>query len=87
VDLEFKKWLFNLLGETYYRELDKRSVQFKFGSHDMEDGTMRKLMARFEQLKRAFRKNTPDMKLDLPEPLDTLSIPGRVRRGELVIKK
>lgn len=36
---------------------------------------------------RKFAKNTRDTKMDLPEPLDTLSINGKVVKGELTITK
>lgn len=44
-------------------------------------------MKTFEGYKKRFAKHTRDTKMDLPEPLDTLSINGKVVRGELTITK
>jgi hypothetical protein len=42
-------------------------------------------MKAFDAHKRTFSNNTHEMKLDLPEPLDKLNVPGKVSEGELTI--
>jgi hypothetical protein len=46
---------------------------------------MRVLMKDFDERKKKFSNNARDMKLDLPEPLENLNIPGKVLEGELTI--
>ena len=46
---------------------------------------MRAVMKVFDEKKRKFSNNVRNMKLDLPEPLDNLNIPGKVSGGEVTI--
>jgi hypothetical protein len=87
IDLEFKKWLYDLIGPEYYRKLDPRRFNFNSGSHDVESGQMRELMKKFDGIKRKFRSDYRNMRLDLPDPLHNLTIEGRVRGGEITISK
>ena len=48
---------------------------------------MRAVIKQFDSMKRKFSNNVPDMKLDLPGQLSGVSIPGRVKEGELKITK
>lgn len=51
----------------------------------MEGGQMRELMKRFGARKKIFSNNLQETKLDLPEPLDKLNVPGKIKEGELTI--
>jgi hypothetical protein len=46
---------------------------------------MRKLMEEFSKRKRSFGDNQWRMKMDLPEPLDNLTMDNRVVQGEFTI--
>jgi hypothetical protein len=60
----------------------------KAASHASETAAMRKLMERFDDCKEKFDPlDTRDIRLDLPPPLENLSIPGVVRSGEITIKR
>jgi hypothetical protein len=48
---------------------------------------MRELMKKFDGMKRKFRSDYRSMRLDLPEPLQNLTIEGKVRGGEITITK
>lgn len=48
---------------------------------------MRTLMKTFDTLKKRFEKDTDDMILELPHPLNTLTIEGIVSEGMLTITK
>lgn len=48
---------------------------------------MRELMKKFEAHKKAFTQSSPEMRIDLPKPLDRLTISKVVDRGELIITK
>lgn len=48
---------------------------------------MRELMRAFERDKKAFRRASGDMYIDLPKPLAQLNVPGVVDQGKLVIRK
>jgi hypothetical protein len=82
VDLQFKNWLRFLIGDQHYRELDKNGELGKVNSHELEGVGMRELMKKFDILKRNFRRDGRDRRLDLPEPHENLDIPGRVKEGE-----
>jgi hypothetical protein len=46
---------------------------------------MRELMIQFEAYKRKFNNNHRDIKIDLPEPLDDITIGTKVVGGEMTI--
>jgi hypothetical protein len=48
---------------------------------------MRTLMKKFDVLKKRFTADTDEMTLELPEPLNTLTIDGIVSEGEITITK
>jgi hypothetical protein len=48
---------------------------------------MRLLMSRFEAEKKIFCADSDDVELELPAPLHTLNIPGRVEQGSLIISQ
>jgi hypothetical protein len=85
IDLAFKRWLKDLLGEANYRELDQGQLAHKISSHDAEGGRMRKLMKEFNIHKGKFRKDQRDIQMDLPEPLHNLDMGNRVVGGEITI--
>ncbi|KAH0538333.1 hypothetical protein FGG08_005068 [Glutinoglossum americanum] len=87
IDLAFKKWLRDLLGEKNYQQLDQTQLVHKISSHDTEGQQMRELMKEFNKLKRKFKKDHRDMKIDLPEPLHNLDMDNRVIGGEITITK
>jgi hypothetical protein len=53
----------------------------------METAEMRLLMSNFEAAKKMFCADSGDVELELPAPLDTLNIPGRVEQGSLIISQ
>jgi hypothetical protein len=85
IDMAFKRWLKDLLGEGNYRELDQGQLAHKISSHDTEGGRMRKLMKDFNIHKRKFKKDQRDIQMDLPEPLHNLAMDNRVVGGEITI--
>jgi hypothetical protein len=66
--------------------LDPKSNGKKI-SKTSESSRMRRIMKQFDSYKRNFEGNTPAMKIDLPEPIDKISISGKINQGELTIKK
>jgi hypothetical protein len=48
---------------------------------------MRAVMKKFVIHKELFKRDTEDIILDLPDPLKELTIPGRVKEGEIIIPK
>jgi len=87
IDLEFKKWLRTVLGEGNYLLLDPDSEGQAITPYAREGRAMRHIMREFDLFKREFKNDGRDIKMDLPEPLNTLTIPGRVDEGELIITK
>ncbi|KAI9776338.1 MAG: hypothetical protein M1839_000418 [Geoglossum umbratile] len=85
IDLAFKKWLRDLLGEKNYQKLDQAQLAHKISSHHTEGKQMRQLMKGFNTLKFKFRKDQRDMKMDLPDPLHNLDMDNRVVGGEITI--
>jgi hypothetical protein len=71
----------------YYRKIDANMDWNNTSSHAIEGKQMRMLMKSFERHKRRFRKDYPDIKMDLPEPLQNLTIDGKVDQGEITITK
>jgi hypothetical protein len=85
VDQNFKRWLKALLGDNCYRKLDpSNQIEDRSGSV-VEGGGMRALMKHFGQHKRRFRHDQRDICIDLPEPLENLSIEGRVVDGQITL--
>jgi hypothetical protein len=85
IDLAFKKWLRNLLGEKYYQMLDQAQLAYKISSHHTEGRPMRELMNDFNILKKKFKKGNRDMRIDLPKPLDNLDMDNIVIGGQITI--
>jgi hypothetical protein len=81
------RWLRSKLGEQYYRELDPNLDIDKDAFHASESPAMRYLMQKFDERKQAFDENSGDFYLDLPEPLDALTISGVVNQGEMLISR
>ena len=71
----------------HYAEIDPvNAKQRRISLHAGETGVMRQLINQFNFKKAVFSNSTTsDIKLDLPAPLNTLTIEGRVKEGELVI--
>lgn len=86
VNLEFRKWLRQLLGDKNYQKLDPYMEMSKITSHATEGPALRDLMKAFDAWKRGFTKNFGrDIPIDLPAPLQDLDIPGKVNHGEITI--
>ncbi|OAP64492.1 hypothetical protein AYL99_00464 [Fonsecaea erecta] len=85
IDIAFKEWLRELLGNKYYERLDRNQDLQRITSHTCESKAMRQLMKSFDVLKKQFHKNHRDMALDLPEPLHNLTLDNRVDGGEIKI--
>jgi len=85
IDLAFKNWLRNLLGEANYQCLDPGANYKQISSHPFEGTQMRELMKGFNLLKEHFRPDGRDSLLDLPRPLDGLNLDNKIRDGEVVI--
>jgi hypothetical protein len=85
VNLAFKRWLKDLLGNELYQDLDQGQISYKISSHDTEGERMRNLMKAFEIRKQRFTVGSRDIRLDLPEPLHNLSLPDRVNCGRITI--
>ncbi|KIW81283.1 hypothetical protein Z517_04308 [Fonsecaea pedrosoi CBS 271.37] len=85
IDIAFKEWLRQQLGNKYYEKLDLNQDLQRVSSHTCESKAMRELMKSFDVLKKQFHKNHRDMALDLPAPLHNLTLEGRVDCGEIKI--
>ena len=69
-----------------YERIDPNTVMGKITSHVMEGEAMRELMKDFDIRKKLFTGlEDDDIRLELPRPLDGLSIPGKVEEGDFVI--
>jgi hypothetical protein len=75
------------LGPDNYRKLEPRSVGQKISQSATEGRWMRELMKEFDKKKRIFCNDGSSMKIDLPEPLANLNLPGKVEGGEFTITK
>lgn len=85
IDQAFKDWLRDLLTDEYYLQLDPDAdLNNMYG---IECEAIRKIMSEFDTIKREFHKESGDMFLDLPEPLNNLTLPGRVDGGQVTITK
>lgn len=67
--------------------LDPLNTKGRITVHTTEHGEIRKLVQDFIKQKKIFSERSQDVRLDLPASLAGLSIPGRVREGELTIKR
>jgi len=85
INLAFKMWLKNLLGERRYQELDEGQMHYKISSHDAEAERMRDLISKFDVHKRKFKRGYRDIKIDLPEPFENLNLDDRVSGGQITI--
>ena len=56
----------------------------KISSHHAEGERMRELMKAFEIQKKGFTTNSRDIRIDLPEPFENLTMEG-VAEGEITI--
>lgn len=84
IDVHFKQWLSNVLGERYYKKLDPESRRSGISTIS-ENSQMRYVIKQFDAYKKKFSSKSPLMKIDLPEPLKNINIPGKVNQGELTI--
>jgi hypothetical protein len=48
---------------------------------------MREIISQFQRYRTKFNGNFQEVRMDLPEPLDDISIPLKVVRGEMTITK
>lgn len=85
INLAFKRWLKNLIGERNYQQLDQTLLIHKISSHDVEGEYMRELMKNFDIHKRKFKEGHRDIKMDLPGPLENLNIENTVVGGQFII--
>ena len=85
INVAFKQWLRDLIGEEKYQQLDQVKISYKISSHDAEGERMRILMKRFEVRKKRFVKDGRDVRIELPEPFHNLNIPDRVDKGLILI--
>lgn len=86
IDLAFKRWLKDLLGQSNYLILDPEN-EGEIRSHAAEGERMRELMKAFTRKKISFKNNVGDIRIGLPSPLDTLEWGPAVRAGEIAIKE
>lgn len=84
IDLAFKKWLQDLIGDKNYQLLEpvQRSLE---NPRNTEGENMRALMRNFEIHKKRFSSDSRDMHIDLPQPLENLSLANRVDVGEFTV--
>jgi hypothetical protein len=86
IDMAFKKWLRDLIGEDKYQVLDRTPPTYKIYSHESEGEQMRKLMKTFLYQKQKFRNGIArDISMDLPEPYQNLNLEHKVIDGEITI--
>lgn len=85
IDGAFKAWLKKIIGNQNYQQLDPRNASQKISSHATEGKEMRILMKEFEKYKRKFNKDHREIKMDLPEPLDDITVGKKVLGGEVSI--
>lgn len=88
INIEFQRWLRQLLGDRYYSQIDPGMGRTTIASHSIEGRAMRELMRDFDILKREFTGDTGQiLQIDLPSPLDDLNIPGVVDFGQITLKE
>jgi hypothetical protein len=71
----------------YYRELDPNLDIDTDAFNASNSPAMRHLMEKFDERKQVFDNESTNFHLDLPEPLDMLTIPGVVNQGEMIIHR
>lgn len=86
IDLAFKQWLLQLLGQKRFKEIDP-DFDGKISSHTTEGEAMRELMTAFTLRKESFTKHSGNMSVDLPVPLDALNLDTRIIGGRVTITK
>lgn len=74
-----------MISDRHYRALDRRTAGQQIGAHTMEEKQMRQVIKKFDEKKRLFSNKSQEVHIDLPDPLNTLSISGRVTQGDLRI--
>ena len=57
------------------------------GTNKMESKLMRQLMRNFDAAKNNFSNATDVVRIELPGPLASVSIPNRVDQGELLVHR
>jgi hypothetical protein len=87
INRAFLKWLRGKLGEENYRQLDPNLDIDKEAFHASESPAMRYLMQVFDGRKQGFQRDSGAFFLDLPKPLDDLTINGIVNEGEMMIPR
>lgn len=85
IDQDFKDWLRRLLGDRYFLELEPNADLNRI--YGTEGRALRDLMARFDTIKKEFHTNSGPMYLDLPKPLNNLTLDNRVEGGQITISK
>lgn len=78
-------WLRRAIGKGQYARLDPSDSGGRINPYKTQMPAMRELIRRFEERKKRFSTTSDDVTVDLPPPLDRLTIEGRVRQGELTI--
>ncbi|KAF7185658.1 Chaperone protein DnaK [Pseudocercospora fuligena] len=88
IDTAFKNWLRDEIKADNYASIDRENArQQRISPFARENSAMRALMTRFNIKKAAFSKtDKSDIILDLPEPLNNLSLGTRVKEVELTLK-
>jgi hypothetical protein len=91
----FKTWLRDhILGKFTVNFEDKETNAYevlepnspgRISLSGTEHKRMRKVMAKFIDLKESFTGTEDHMKISLPPPLDSLTIQGRVIKGDVLI--
>jgi hypothetical protein len=85
IDQAFKQWLRLLLTDRYYLQLDPDAdLNNVYGVERQE---IREIMSEFDTIKKSFEQESGDMFLDLPKPLNNLTLEGRVDGGQITITK
>jgi hypothetical protein len=77
-----------LIGDKNYHQLDPDADFERVSSHTAEGPRIRYVMSQFIAEKEQFGKDRDDlgnMSIDLPEPLNNLTISGVVKDGEITI--
>jgi hypothetical protein len=75
-------WLKNTLGKAQYRLLDPT-----YNIRSVNSPGIRKLLEAFEEHKHHFGKESRDIHLDLPAPLEHLTLPGIVDQGLITLPR
>jgi hypothetical protein len=91
----FKTWLRDQILRKATVNLDNKEVNAyevlepnspgRISLSGTEHKRMRKVMSKFIDLKESFTGTEDHMKISLPPPLDSLTIQGRVVRGDIIL--